>query len=408
MSELSSITLLGSSSGRNAGDAALIAAIMDGVDEACGRELLYEIPTIRPDYIRDQYPNRTRPVGMMPWHGALRMLGLPTLSSLRRTDAAVVFDACLFDRSLYNPLFNFMSSLSLLLPRVKKLGKPVIGYNVGVGPVFTDPGKRMLKKIADDMDFITVRDTDSLELLQEVGVENPRIRLTADAAVNAPSWSAEQVKSVFADKGLELDEPKLAINVNRYLDTWADAGRESMGKEAFLKVYAEALEGVHSEIGVPIVFVSTQHHDVELSEELAGRLSPGIRTACIDNRVIGHAGTKGVLRHVDLLCGMRLHSLILASSEYTPVVGITYQPKVAFYFRELEQPDRTLSFDDFTPDALKEHMLAGWRDRDELSASLKDRIPVLQQRAAWSGHLLASLSRGRDHFEELWEKGPGI
>jgi len=406
--ELSSITLLGSSSGRNAGDAALIAAIMDGVDAACGRELLYEIPTIRPDYIRDFYPNRTRPVGMMPWHGALRMLGLPTIASLGRTDAAVVFDACLFDRSLYNPLFNFMSSLALLLPRVKKQGKPVIGYNVGVGPVFTPAGQKMLKGIADDMDFITVRDTDSLELLQEVGVENPRIRLTADAAVNAPAWTPGQVAPLYEKHGLELDEPKLAINVNRYLDTWADADRESMGKEKFLDVFAAALEKVHAEIGVPVVFVSTQHHDVELSEELAGRLSKGVKTACLDNREIGHAGAKGVLRHVDLLCGMRLHSLILASSELTPVVGITYQPKVAYYFRELEQPGRTLSFDDFTPEALAEHILSGWRDRAALKASLETRMPVLKRRAAWSGDLVAAFGKGRDTFEALWDEGPGV
>ena len=67
MATLQTITLLGSSSGRNAGDAALIAAIMDGVDRACGRRLTYDIPTIRPSYIRGHYPNRTRPVGMMPW-----------------------------------------------------------------------------------------------------------------------------------------------------------------------------------------------------------------------------------------------------------------------------------------------------------------------------------------------------
>ncbi len=44
---INSITLLGSSSGRNAGDAALIAGIIDSVDAACGKEVLWEIPTIK-------------------------------------------------------------------------------------------------------------------------------------------------------------------------------------------------------------------------------------------------------------------------------------------------------------------------------------------------------------------------
>ena len=46
-------TLLGSSSGRNAGDAALISGLMDSVDGECCEPLLYEIPTIRPRYVRD-------------------------------------------------------------------------------------------------------------------------------------------------------------------------------------------------------------------------------------------------------------------------------------------------------------------------------------------------------------------
>ena len=76
---LNSITLLGSSSGRNAGDAALMAGIMDSIDEACESRILYEIPTIKPSFIHDQYKNRTRPVATLPWNLSLKMLGLPTL-----------------------------------------------------------------------------------------------------------------------------------------------------------------------------------------------------------------------------------------------------------------------------------------------------------------------------------------
>ncbi len=249
MSKLESITLLGSSSGRNAGDAALIAAIMDGVDEACGRRLRYEIPTIRPDYIRDQYPNDTQPVGMMPWQGALRMLGIPTWRSIRRTDAILIFDACLFDRSLYN----------LLLPLAKKRGVPIIGFNVGVGPVHTPGGKKMLKRVAELMDFITVRDQDSYDLLREVGVENPRIQLAADAALNAPSCDEEEARKIFGKTCIKIEEPKLGINVNRYLDTWASADRESMGKEVFLNVFSKALEIVWKQLQVPSGWTAFEH-----------------------------------------------------------------------------------------------------------------------------------------------------
>lgn len=408
MSKLESITLLGSSSGRNAGDAALIAAIMDGVDRACGRRLRYEIPTIRPDYIRDHYPNNTQPVGMMPWHGALRMLGVPTLRSIRRTDAILIFDACLFDRSLYNPLFNFLSSLYLLLPLAKKRGVPIIGFNVGVGPVHTPAGKRMLKRVTELMDFITVRDKDSYDLLGEVGVENPRIQLAADAALNAPSCDEEEARKIFEKTRVKIDEPKLGINVNRYLDTWASAERESMGKEVFLNVFSKALEIVWKELQVPMVFVTTQHHDIEVTRDLVARLPAEIPTAQIDNRDHNHAKIKGILRHMDLLCGMRLHSLIMASAELTPVVGITYQPKVAYYFRELELPERSLSFDDFSPETLSKLIMDGWRDKGALCSQLESRIPVLKAKAAWSADLMAAFDQGHEALEDLWQRGPSL
>jgi len=382
-----------------------MAAIMNGVDEACGRSILYEIPTIRPDYIRDHYPNNTKPVGMMPWHGALRMLGIPTARAILRADAIIIFDAVLFDRSLFNPLFNFLSSLYLLLPLAQKKGIPIIGYNVGVGPVHTKAGRKMLKSVAERMQFITVRDQDSLDLLNDVGVHNPNIRLAADAALNAPSWDEAQVKEAFDSVGLDINEPKLGINVNRYLDTWASADRESMGRDAFLDQFSKALIRVAEDVKVPFVFVTTQHHDVEISRALMEKLPKNIKTALIDNRNYDHAAVKGVLRHLDLLCGMRLHSLIMASSEMTPVIGITYQPKVAYYFRELELPDYTLSFDDFNAESLAAHIIKGWNDREHLSASLQRRIPVLQEKAAQSATLMAAMEKGQEAWKSAWGSG---
>jgi polysaccharide pyruvyl transferase WcaK-like protein len=385
-----------------------MAAIMDGVDQACGRSLTYEIPTLRPDYIRNHYPNQTKAVGMMPWHGALRMLGIPTAASLLRTDAVVIFDAVLFDRSLFNPLFNFLSSLYLLLPLADRRGIPIVGYNVGVGPVHTAAGRHMLKSVAERMRFITVRDQDSLDLLRDVGVKNPHIRLTADAALNAPSWSPDQVREIFTSVGIDPAEPMLGINVNRYLDTWASAGRASMGREAFLKTFADALCKVGESIKAPMVFVTTQHHDVEISRALMDRLPGGMRTALVDNRRYDHAAIKGVLRHLSLLCGMRLHSLIMASAELTPIVGITYQPKVAYYFRELGLPERTLSFDDFGSDRLADHILQGWNERDTLRAALRERIPVLQAKAAQSATLMAAMEQGEDVWRSAWASVGGI
>ncbi|MBN8550415.1 MAG: polysaccharide pyruvyl transferase family protein, partial [Deltaproteobacteria bacterium] len=192
---INSLTLLGSSSGRNAGDAALIAGIMDSVDESCGRKLVYEIPTIKPSFIRNNYHNQTQPIGMLPWNLSVKMLGVPTYRSIMRTDLSLVFDAILFDRSLYNPLFNFLSTLALLLPRAKRAGKRMGFFNVSAGPVTTPAGREMLRRVASLMDFVTVRDQNSYDLLRNIGVVDQPILITADAALTMRPASEERVQS---------------------------------------------------------------------------------------------------------------------------------------------------------------------------------------------------------------------
>jgi len=390
---IESITLLGSSSGRNAGDAALISGIMDSIDSACESRLLYEIPTVRPSYIRDHYQNRTRPISMLPWSLSLKMLGLPTYQSIMRTDLTLIFDAILFDRSLYNPLFSYLLTLSLLLPRAKKQGKLMGFYNVGAGPVDSKHGQSILRDLAEMMDFITVRDQESYDLLRSLGVKNKRMLLTADAALNLRPASAERAREILAQHTVDPSKPFLAVNINQYLDTWARPKRPSMGKERFLNVYAEALRNFRDRTQTPIVLIGTQYHDVDISRELSSKIG-GATVPLISNADYPHYDVTRVMEFAGLLFGMRLHSVILASSVFTPVIGLAYQPKVEHYLKLLGLEHCSLSFDNFTSESVLAHIERGWNTRHEIKAQLEKVVPTLKSRANKAAELVAALSRG--------------
>ena len=391
---LKSVTLLGSSSGRNAGDAALMSGIMDPVDEACGERLLYEIPTINKAFVSRTYRNRTRPVGMMPWNLSVKMLGLPTYQSILRTDYTLIFDAILFDRSLYNPLFNFLSTLAVLLPRARRKGKRMACFNVGAGPVDTEAGRRMLREVAELMDFITVRDEESISIFRDVGVRNPNIVLAADAAVNVQPVESNRALEIIKMSGLDPARPILAVNVNRYLDTWARPRREPIGKEQFLDTFSKSLNFVAGETGAQVLLVATQHHDVSITRELLGCLDSSVAGAWIGNIDYNHYELKGVMGACSLLFAMRLHASILGASAGTPVLGLAYQPKVEFFYNSLGLRDQCIGFDRFTPDDLSRHLLAGWRDREQIREVLRSRIPELQSDARIAADVLAAVHRG--------------
>ena len=412
---INSITVLGSSSGRNAGDAALIAGLMDAIDHASGDRKLYEIPTHRPDYIRNNYNNRTRAISMNPWAFTVGMLGLPTMSSIRRTDMSLIFDNMLFDRALNNPLFNYMSTVALLLPKAKRQGKKLCMYNIGAGPISTPRGRKMLHDLCEIMDFISVRDMDSYQLIKDVGVRNPNIMITADAAVTVQPASKERIDQIFTELELPLDREILAINVNKYLDTWAppkpgELRRESIGKQKFVETYIEAINQVVSKLNVPLVFVCTQHHDIELTREIMSGIKSKELVRLLTNQRYNHYEMKGALGRMALTFGMRLHCSILSSSALTPTIGIEFQKKVRSYYESIGLGDYCFSFDDFSADNLRDFIIKGWEDRRILRDILNQKIPEIQQIALKPARVIADLDKGLDispHFVELPEKQIG-
>ena len=373
-----------------------MSSIMDAVDAACGRQLLYEIPTIKPGFVRDNYSTRTRPIGILPWNLSVKMLGVPTYRSIMRTDLTVIFDAVLFDRSLYNPLFNFLSTLYLLLPLAKRRGKKLACYNVGVGPVETEAGRRMLKKVADLMDFITTRDRASYDILMDSGVTNPSVAVAADAALNAEACEGDRSVALLRKLDLRPDEEFLALNVNCYLGTWSGAENRNMGKAEFVDTYVNALNRVLEQIKVPVLVVATQHLDVPLSREVVSRLKSPERVRFISNVEHSHYEIKGVLSRASLLFAMRLHSMILASSGLTPVAGLAYQPKIHHYFEVLGMPEYSLDFSGFSVDGVADHVLRAWKNRRDLKRQLEERMPGLQATSAAAAGLVACMDRGGD------------
>lgn len=392
---INTVCLLGSAAGRNAGDAALISGIMEAVDHKLGRPLIYRIPTLFPGFVNRTYrAHRVEAVNVMPWTGSLKLFGWPSYRAVTRSDLSLVFDAVLFDRSLFNPMFNFLSSLYYLIPAAQRAGRKTGLYNCGVGPITTKLGAKMLKRVCDHCDFITVRDEGSADVLREIGVPEDRFVVTADAALNAPGIPDDQIAALFREIGLDPAGDILAININKYLNTWSDQRDQRWTTSDFLDLIAAAINKLAETVKAPLLMVSTYHGDIELTAELRRRLRVTQPVASIDNRQYDHYQIKGILSRVSLLFAMRLHAMILASSSGTPIAGLAYQPKVQHYFDHLGISDACTNFENFSADSLHAFMLKSWNNRQALRDTLKVQVPVMQQRALVAAECVARLDAG--------------
>jgi len=392
---INTICLLGSAAGRNAGDAALISAIMDAVDQKLERPLVYRIPSLFPDFIKQTYrAHSVEAVNIMPWTGSLKLCGWPAYRAVTRSDLSLVFDAVLFDRALFNPMFNFLSSLSFLIPAAKRAGRKTGLYNCGVGPITTPLGAKMLKRVCDHCDFITVRDEGSADVLRTIGIPANRFTVTADAALNAPGIPDEEINAIYSRIGLDPGGDILAININKYLHTWSDQRGQSLTSEDFLDQVAATINQLASSISAPLLLVSTYHGDIALTQALRKRIRVPQPVAVIDNKEYDHFQIKGVLSKVSLLFAMRLHAMILASSSGTPIAGLAYQPKVRHYFEHLQIDSACMDFTGFSTARLHEFILGAWNNRGAIRETLKTQVPIMQRRALIAADCVATLDAG--------------
>jgi polysaccharide pyruvyl transferase WcaK-like protein len=99
------------------------------------------------------------------------------------------------------------------------------------------------------------------------------------------------------------------------------------------------------------------------------------------------------MEHFELAVGMRLHFLLFAAKAAVPLLALPYASKVTGLLEALGLPG---------PSRLQRHagpLLAAldglWDDRDELRDVLRERVPVLQERARQTTSTALGLLRER-------------
>jgi polysaccharide pyruvyl transferase WcaK-like protein len=373
------LCILGSNSGRNAGDAAILSSIVDN-SYTLNRELSYEVPTSNCAFVRRLFPDKpVKPVSIMPWTGSIRFLGISTVASILRSDAVLITDGIIFDIRLFNPLFNFLILLACIIPFARLCGRKILCFCVGVGPLDTAPGRVLARMVCNLCDAVMVREQSSYDLLLDVGVRKELLEIYADAAfVNQPS-PEETGGEVLNEIGCPASGKIVGINVNTYIDMWLRAS-SSLNREEFTTEFASAVDAVIERAGVRVVFTITQIMDIRIADEIMGRMRHRDSASLLSNRDYSHHAIMAAMGGMQLFVGMRLHSLILSSAMYVPVLGLAYAPKVRHFMKMLGMEDMIFELDEITGDRLASAIVNAWHVRDETARRMKPVIDEVKER----------------------------
>lgn len=264
----------------------------------------------------------------------------------------------------------------------KLLGKKVMFYAQGLGPVNTDKGKKLTASIADKVDLITVRDEDSKQLFRSLGVKRPPILVTADPVISLEGVSPEPV---FSNEALgEKSGFDFAISVRSWNSSFD-----------FLSEIAMAGDRICEDLNARVILIPFQKsQDLSVCEKLASLMKnkPAIiKGDYTPEEMIGFIGK------MDFILAMRLHALIFASSSLVPMAGIVYDPKVEAFSKSIGIPYWNL--EELKCDAILAEVKRWHNEKDNLKAELTQAIAPLHKRSLETAKIASELINGRPPAE---------
>ena len=251
-------------------------------------------------------------------------------------------------------------------------GVPTIAYAVGVGPLTTAEDRRAVRDVVSAMTQVTVRDEDSRRVLEEVGVERP-IGVVADPALllTPEPFPADALLR----NGLDTSGRLIAMSVR-------EPGRAAphLAVDVYHSTLAAVADfAVHRYDG-QVVFVPMERGDVRESHAvLAHMVAPEL--ARVLHGTYGPREMLGLMQHMDLAVGMRLHFLVFAALSDVPFLPLPYAGKVADFARTLGIATPG-SLDRYAVGPLLSAVDRLWDERLANAGRTRSRIEKLKPRAA--------------------------
>lgn len=273
------------------------------------------------------------------------------------------------DRSLY-----YYLSIMML---AKKLGKPVMLYAQGIGPVRGALARGAMRYIGNMVDLITVRDEGSASELKVLGIKAPPVYVTADPVLALHPVDKELGRSILRRHNLEGAKPLIGISAREWKD-W----------DHYKQVLAGTVDQLAEDYGTRTVFIPMQWPD---DLEVARRIKSRMRSAAILlEEEYTTSELLSLVGNLDILIGIRLHALIFAAVMHIPMLGISYDPKVDRFLETLGERHIGTT-ESVTLDAMLGKVRALWPAISRPNKAREERISVLRSKAFRNAELALTL-----------------
>lgn len=246
--------------------------------------------------------------------------------------------------------------------------KKVVLYSQGIGPINEKRNRRLTSKILKKVDEIAVRDEASARLLQEIGVPQEKISVTADPVMRIKKAELETGAKILEDVGCRNTEERIVVG-------WAIKSAD-MSSE-FLDEIEKSVQWLHENYNAESVLIPFHYEqDAGVAKALAERM--GDRVHSITRKYLS-GEMLSIIGNLDYLVGVRLHSLIFAAVMGVPSIAISYDPKIDAFMESISGKCMS-DTKNFTAEKFSEAFKDTMERRDEIIAVTAERSEELVER----------------------------
>jgi polysaccharide pyruvyl transferase WcaK-like protein len=253
--------------------------------------------------------------------------------------------------------------------QAQQLGVPTVAFGIGAGPQPDPDDRQFVRQTLNAMRAVTVRDVGAKRILEQLDVECP-VEVTADPALlltpepfAAQRLRAEGVPPGRALVGMSLREPGPAA--------------QDLDAEDYHALLGHAADFVVDRLDSEIVFIPMGHDEVRLAHAVIARMGSAHHAHVLTRRY-RPAELLGLMEHLDMAIAMRLHVLMFAALAATPFVALPAAPEVAEFVRALGLPSPAAVTG---VGSLLASVDRAWDLREREAARLCDMTAALQKRS---------------------------
>ncbi len=338
----------------NSGDDAILKAIV--------KDIRSENPEIDINVLSNN-PSKTE--SMYSVIGVDRFKLREVLKAIKNTDLFISGGGSLLqDVTSTRSILYYLTIMKL----TKIFRKPVMVYANGIGPIEKKMNRFLTRKILNQVDLITLRDEGSKEYVKDLGVKNPNIFVTSDPVFTLEPAPVGRIDEIFSLEGISKERPIIGISIRK----WRRANN-------LTEIIASVIKYVIREYGVSVLLIPMHYpEDLDISLEINSLVKE--KGCYVLRQKYNVEEIMGVIKELEIILAMRLHSLIYAATQEVPMVGLSYDPKIDGILKSLGM-EHILNVEDFTFDELVEKLDIVWKNRSDLRDKLKEQDIELKNKA---------------------------